>query len=100
MSPRFPEFGEKLLRERTHQVANAFRSTGARLHPEHSLDHQNVVIAPERDILIVLDEQVLHYEKIRVRLRMRQDLDDRLNLFFAGLNLEAAASEQTPESIV
>ena len=81
MRPGLPKLREKLLRQRRRQVANAFRTAGSTFHTEHSFDHQDVVRSPERDVLVVLDQKILHVEEIGVFFRMRQDLDDCLHLF-------------------
>ena len=76
MCTGFPYLREKFLGQRRHQIANSLGTAGAAFHPQHSLDHQDVMRSPECDIFVVIDQQVLHYKKIGVLFRVRQDLDD------------------------
>src|SRR3954463_5072940 len=51
-----PEFGEELFVESGLQVADAFAPARALLCAEHSLDHLDVMVTPEREELVVRDE--------------------------------------------
>ena len=76
-----------------------YRSAGAGLHAKHSLDHQDVVRAPKGDVLVMLDQEVLHDEKITVLLGMRKDLDDRRDPFVVCCDCKAFAAKQRPERV-
>ena len=47
MCPSFPELREESLCDGRHQVSDTFGSAGSGFHPEHSFDHQHVMISPE-----------------------------------------------------
>jgi hypothetical protein len=53
---RLPDLREELLVERRPKVPGTRRAACPALHPEHPLNHQNVVIPPEGNILVVVDQ--------------------------------------------
>src|SRR5512140_2294231 len=99
MCPCFPQFREKAFRNSRHQVTDTFRAAGAALHAEHSLDHKNMVISPKRDLRVVFDEKVLHYEQVGMFLGVRKYLNDRRYFFVVTANGKAIPSDEPPECI-
>src|SRR5205085_7692541 len=73
---RLPEFGEEFFAERGLQVADALASARAALRAEHALDHLYVVVAPEREELVVRDERLGQLELLVARLEVREHFDD------------------------
>ena len=99
MCSRFPDFGKELLGQRRHQITDAFRAAGAAFHAEHALDHQHMMITPERDLGVMLDQQVLHYEKIGVFFGMSEDLDDRRDFFLVFCDGKTVPLQQRPKRV-
>src|SRR5215203_3267063 len=84
MRPRFPKFREEPLRKCCLQVTHTFRAARAGFHPEHSLDHKDVVRPPQCDKLVVFYEQVLHQVKVGIFFGMGDYFDGRGNTLFTG----------------
>ena len=99
MCARLPDLREKFLCQCCLQISNAVRAARTAFHTEHPLDHQNVMVSPERDILIMVNEQVLHYEKISVFFRLRKDLDDRGDPLLMGRNGKPLAARMRPKTV-
>ena len=53
--PRFPQLGKEFLAERFAKIRDAFRAARAALVSHHALDHLNMMRAPEREVLVMLD---------------------------------------------
>src|SRR4051812_13290847 len=56
-----------------------------------------MMISPERDVLVMLDQQVLHDEQVGVFLGVGQDLDDRIYTLVVRVHGEALSAEQGPK---
>ena len=56
-------------------------------------NHQNVMIAPQRDLGVMFDQQVLHYKEVSMLFGNGQDLDDRRNSFLTGRDTETVSPE-------
>src|SRR5215207_3544137 len=70
-----PEFGEEFFVERGLEVADAFAAARALLRAEHALDHLDVVVAPEREELVVRDESFGELVLLEARLEVRDDFE-------------------------
>src|SRR5215203_1516251 len=75
MCARLPEFGEELLVERRPQVPDALAAAGALFGAEHALDHLDVVVAPEREELVVRDKRLGELILLVARLEVRDDFE-------------------------
>src|SRR2546421_4944741 len=107
---RLPEFGEEFFAERGLEVADALASARAALRAEHALDHLDVVVAPEREELVMRDDRLGQLELLVARLEVREHFDDGSDasdvetaaLLFrervvVGRRVEAAPCEQREE---
>src|SRR5215207_5397 len=107
---RLPEFGEEFFVERGLEVADALAAAGALLGAEHALDHLDVVVAPEREELVVRDERLGELVLLVTRLEVCDDFErgadaavvERAPLVVVeggvvGRRVEAAAREQREE---
>src|SRR5688500_13780233 len=74
---RFPEFGIKLLIERSFQIADAFRSASAAFRADHSFHHLNVVRSPKREVLVMLHQRFGKLKLFITFLEVRENLQDR-----------------------
>src|SRR5215207_6326033 len=72
---RLPEFGEEFFVERGLEVADALAAAGALLGAEHALDHLDVVVAPEREELVVRDERLGELVLLVALLEVRDDFE-------------------------
>src|SRR5215203_2525774 len=71
----FPQLRVKLFIERRAQISDAFGAARAALGANHSLDHLDVMRAPEREILVVLDQRLDQLKLLEARLKVRQDFE-------------------------
>src|ERR1044072_7032935 len=72
---RLPELREEFFVERGLEVADAFAPARALLRAEHALDHLDVVVAPEREELVVRDERFRQLILFEARLEVRDDFE-------------------------
>src|SRR5215212_8559648 len=82
-----PEFGEEFFVERRLQIPDAFAAAGALPGAEHALDHLDVVVAPEREELVVRDERFGELVLLVALLEVRDDFEH---------GADAAAVERAP----
>src|SRR6185503_15360420 len=71
--PHAPQVRERPLRQRRAQVRDPFAAAGAPLGTDHTLDHLDVMRAPQGQALVHLDEDLAERDEVGVRVGLLVD---------------------------
>src|SRR5438876_1283552 len=81
---RFPELGKEFLIKRRAQVANSFGAAGASFGAHHSLDHLDVMRAPQRKPFVVVEQGFSQRKLLFVLFKVGQNIAYGAHPFAVG----------------
>src|ERR1700730_18248931 len=76
---RFPKFGKKLLVQCGFEISDSLRASCSSLGADHSLNHLNVVRAPERKVFVVFQQRLGQLKFFVALLKVREYLKHGLS---------------------